>query len=42
MTRRQKPWLYWIDRLGNKELLYRDPTISCLIRSRFGPGPGQP
>ena len=22
--------IYWIDRDGNKELLYRDPTISCL------------
>jgi len=22
--------IYWIDRLGNKELLYRDPSISCL------------
>lgn len=30
--------VYWIDRFGNKELLYRDPTISCLspipLRSR--------
>ncbi len=22
--------IYWIDRFGNKELLYRDPAISCL------------
>ncbi len=22
--------IYWIDRYGNRELLYRDPTISCL------------
>lgn len=22
--------LYWIDRFGNKELLYRDPAISCV------------
>ena len=22
--------IYWIDRFGNKELLYRDPSISCL------------
>lgn len=22
--------IYWIDRFGNKELIYRDPTISCL------------
>lgn len=22
--------VYWIDRLGNKELLYRDPDVSCL------------
>ncbi len=33
--------IYWIDRFGNKELLYRDPTISCLspmpLRSRPKP-----
>ncbi|MHC4120565.1 MAG: HzsA-related protein, partial [Planctomycetota bacterium] len=22
--------IYWIDRLGNRELIYRDPSISCL------------
>ena len=22
--------IYWVDRFGNKELLYRDPSISCL------------
>ncbi|MFQ6098724.1 MAG: hypothetical protein ACE5O2_13435, partial [Armatimonadota bacterium] len=22
--------IYWIDRFGNKELIYRDPSISCL------------
>lgn len=33
--------LYWIDRFGNKELIYRDPQISCLdpipLRPRFKP-----
>ena len=33
--------IYWIDRFGNKELLYRDPSISCLspipLRSRPKP-----
>ncbi len=33
--------LYWIDRFGNRELLYRDPAISCLspipLRSRPRP-----
>ncbi|NQT17855.1 MAG: discoidin domain-containing protein, partial [Planctomycetes bacterium] len=33
--------IYWIDRFGNKELLYRDPRISCLspipMRPRFKP-----
>lgn len=39
--------IYWIDRFGNKELLYRDPAISCLspipLRSRPKPPaiPGQ-
>ena len=31
--------LYWIDRLGNKELLYRDPTISCLDPIPLRPRP---
>ncbi len=33
--------VYWIDRFGNRELLYRDPAISCLspipLRSRPRP-----
>ena len=33
--------IYWIDRFGNRELLYRDPSISCLspipVRSRVRP-----
>ena len=33
--------IYWIDRFGNKELVYRDPAISCLspipLRSRPRP-----
>ena len=33
--------VYWIDRFGNRELLYRDPAISCLspipLRARVAP-----
>lgn len=33
--------IYWVDRFGNRELLYRDPEISCLspipLRSRRTP-----
>jgi hypothetical protein len=33
--------IYWIDRFGNKELLYRDPSIPCMspipLRSRAKP-----
>ncbi|MFV1964164.1 MAG: discoidin domain-containing protein [Pirellulaceae bacterium] len=33
--------IYWIDRFGNKELIYRDPEIACLdpipLRPRFQP-----
>jgi len=29
--------VYWIDRSGNKELIYRDPEISCLSPIPFGP-----
>ncbi len=33
--------LYWVDRFGNRELIYRDPQISCLdpipLRPRFKP-----
>ena len=33
--------IYWIDRFGNKELIYRDPEISCLspipLRARTRP-----
>lgn len=31
--------IYWIDRFGNKELIYRDPKIACLDPIRFAPGP---
>ena len=33
--------IYWIDRFGNRELLYRDPEISCLspIPLRARPAP---
>ncbi len=33
--------IYWIDRFGNKELIYRDPSISCLspIPLRLRPKP---
>lgn len=33
--------IYWIDRFGNKELIYRDPAISCVspipLQSRHAP-----
>jgi len=29
--------IYWIDRYGNKELIYRDPAISCLSPMPFRP-----
>ncbi len=31
--------IYWIDRFGNKELLYRDPSISCLSPIPLRPRP---
>ncbi|MFO7973658.1 MAG: discoidin domain-containing protein [Candidatus Hydrogenedentota bacterium] len=34
--------IYWIDRFGNKELLYRDPDISCLSPLPFRPRPKPP
>lgn len=34
--------LYWIDRFGNKELLYRDPSISCLSPMPLAPRPAPP
>jgi len=34
--------IYWIDRFGNKELLYRDPTISCLSPIPVRPRPCPP
>ncbi len=34
--------IYWIDRYGNKELLYRDPTISCLSPIPVRPRPCPP
>ncbi|MFH1264412.1 MAG: hypothetical protein ABIK89_01705, partial [Planctomycetota bacterium] len=34
--------IYWIDRFGNKELLYRDPEISCLSPIPLRPRPQPP
>ena len=34
--------IYWIDRYGNKELLYRDPAISCLSPIPLRPRPKPP
>lgn len=34
--------IYWIDRYGNRELLYRDPAISCLSPLPLRPQPVPP
>lgn len=34
--------IYWIDRDGNKELIYRDPAISCLSPMPLAPRPRPP
>ena len=34
--------VYWIDRFGNRELIYRDPSISCLSPIPLRPRPGPP
>jgi len=34
--------IYWIDRFGNRELLYRDPAISCLSPMPLRPRPRPP
>jgi hypothetical protein len=34
--------IYWIDRDGNKELIYRDPTIPCLSPIPLRPRPRPP
>jgi len=34
--------IYWIDRHGNKELIYRDPSISCLSPIPLRPRPRPP
>lgn len=34
--------IYWIDRFGNRELLYRDPAISCLSPIPLRPRPCPP
>jgi len=34
--------VYWIDRFGNKELLFRDPAISCLSPMPLKPRPTPP
>ncbi len=37
-----KRGIYWIDRDGNRELLYRDPEISCLSPIPLRPRPAPP
>jgi hypothetical protein len=34
--------IYWLDRFGNRELLYRDPEISCLSPIPLQPRPTPP
>ncbi len=34
--------IYWVDRFGNRELLYRDPQISCLSPIPLRPRPRPP
>jgi hypothetical protein len=34
--------IYWIDRFGNRELIYRDPSISCLSPIPLRPRPKPP
>jgi len=34
--------IYWIDRFGNKELIYRDPSIACLSPIPLRPRPVPP
>jgi hypothetical protein len=34
--------IYWIDRFGNKELIYRDPSIPCLSPIPLRPRPKPP
>jgi len=34
--------IYWIDRFGNRELIYRDPAISCISPMPLGPRPMPP
>ncbi len=34
--------IYWMDRFGNKELLYRDPAISCVSPVPLNPRPTPP
>ncbi len=34
--------IYWIDRAGNRELLYRDPAISCVSPMPLAPRPRPP
>lgn len=34
--------VYWIDRFGNRELIYRDPAISCLSPMPLAPRPCPP
>lgn len=34
--------IYWIDRHGNRELIYRDPEISCLSPMPLRPRPAPP
>ncbi len=41
-SRAKNRGIYWIDRFGNRELLYRDPTISCLSPIPLRPRPRPP
>ncbi|MDY0031192.1 MAG: hypothetical protein RBT84_04540 [FCB group bacterium] len=34
--------IYWLDRFGNRELIYRDPAISCLSPIPLRPRPAPP
>jgi hypothetical protein len=34
--------IYWLDRAGNRELLYRDPAISCVSPMPLAPRPRPP
>jgi hypothetical protein len=41
-SRAKNRGIYWIDRFGNRELIYRDPTIGCLSPIPVRPRPVPP